>query len=66
MTFIAAVIHEGQWYVARCLEVETASQRESAEEALENLKEALELFFEDQEPPSDLEPPIISTIELSG
>jgi len=32
--------------VAQCLEVDVASQGETEEEALANLKEALELFFE--------------------
>ncbi len=51
MKLTAAVIHEDPWYIARCLEVEVASQGATADEALENLKEALELYFEDQEPP---------------
>lgn len=66
MKLTAAVIHEDPWYVARCLEVEVASQGKTADEALGNLKEALELYFEDEELPQDLEPPIISTIELSA
>jgi predicted RNase H-like HicB family nuclease len=44
--FPAAVWQEGNWYVAQCLEVDVASQGESEAEALENLKEALELHFE--------------------
>ncbi|WP_328915886.1 MULTISPECIES: type II toxin-antitoxin system HicB family antitoxin [unclassified Streptomyces] len=43
----AAVTHEGEWYVARCLPAEVASQGETVEEALSNLREALELYFED-------------------
>ena len=37
MRLTAAITHEGAWYVARCLEVEVASQGHSVEEALENL-----------------------------
>jgi predicted RNase H-like HicB family nuclease len=66
MRFTAAVTHEGSWFVARCLEVEVASQGDSVESALANLKEALELYFEDQAPPADLEAPIIATVELSA
>ena len=66
MKLTAAVIHEDPWYVARCLEIEVASQGKTVDEALENLKEALELYFEDEELPQGLEPPIISTIELSA
>lgn len=43
----AAVTHEGDWYVARCLQAEVTSQGETIEEALANLREALELYFED-------------------
>lgn len=38
---------EDKLYVAKALEVEVASQGESEEEALKNLQEALELYFED-------------------
>jgi len=44
--FTASVWREGDWYVSQCLEVDVASQGETEEEALGNLKEALELHFE--------------------
>ena len=66
MRFTAAVTREDPFYVARCLEVEVASQGATVEEALANLKEALELYFEDAAPPEGLEPPIIATVELSA
>ncbi|OGE29494.1 hypothetical protein A2867_00805 [Candidatus Daviesbacteria bacterium RIFCSPHIGHO2_01_FULL_40_11] len=44
----SVVWKENKWYVAKALEVEVASQGLSQKEALENLKEALELYFEDQ------------------
>jgi predicted RNase H-like HicB family nuclease len=46
-TFTASVLREGDWFVAQCLEVDVASQGESEAEALANLREALELYFED-------------------
>ncbi len=61
--FTAAVIREGRWFVARCLEVEVASQGESVEEALDNLREALELYFED-EPLVEGPHPIVAPIEV--
>jgi len=64
--FTAAVTHESDWQVARCLEVEVASQGRTVEEALANLREALELYFEDETLPKGLEPPIIATVELSA
>jgi predicted RNase H-like HicB family nuclease len=66
MEFTAAITHEDPWYVARCLDVEVTSQGETADEALENLKEALELYFEDEVLPDELEPPIIATLRLSA
>jgi predicted RNase H-like HicB family nuclease len=66
MRLTAAVTHEPPLYVARCLEVEVASQGETVDEALANLKEALELYFEDSAPPEPFEPPIITTVELSA
>ena len=44
--FSASVWQEGEWYVAQALEVDVASQGESEEEALTNLREALTLHFE--------------------
>lgn len=37
---------EDEWYVAQCLEVDVASQGTTEAEALDNLREALELYFE--------------------
>ena len=44
----SVVWKENKWYVAKALEIEVASQGLSEKEALDNLKEALELYFEDQ------------------
>ena len=45
-SFSASLTKEESSYVAQCLEIDIASQGESEVEALENLKEALELHFE--------------------
>ena len=43
---LAAIIErEGDGFVALCPELDVASQGTSIEEALDNLREALELFF---------------------
>jgi len=47
--------------VAQCLEVDVASQGETEEEALANLREALELHFE---PPRSTRPPAVRMIEV--
>ena len=44
-TFTASITREGDWYVAQCLEVDIASQGETEEEALLNLREAIALHF---------------------
>jgi predicted RNase H-like HicB family nuclease len=59
--FAATVWREGDWYVSQCLELDIASQGETEEEALENLKEALELHFE---PPQATRPPKLRVIEV--
>ena len=46
------VYKEGEWYVAQALEVDVASQGETADDALANLREALELHFEPPLPTS--------------
>jgi len=66
MRFTAAITHETPWYVARCLEVEVVSQGASADEALANLKEALELYFENEPLPEGVEPPLIKTVEIAA
>jgi predicted RNase H-like HicB family nuclease len=42
----AIIEREGDGYVALCPELDIASQGDGIEEARENLREALELFFE--------------------
>ena len=63
-TLTAAVQRDGTLYVAQCLEVDIASQGETFEEAVSNLKEALELYFEDHELPRLLRP-IIAPVSIS-
>lgn len=38
---------EGKYYVAQCLNVDVSSFGKTRKEALDNLQEALELYFED-------------------
>lgn len=59
--FAATVWREGNWYVSQCLEVDIASQGKTEEDALANLKEALELHFE---PPQATRLPNLRTIEV--
>ena len=58
---------EGEFFVAKCLNVEVSSFGDTREEALFNLNEALELYFEDEESPelSAIENPEIIHTELT-
>ena len=63
--FTAVISQEDEWFVAQCLEVDVASQGESHDTALENLKEALELHFD--EPQATVIPSVQRIdIEVSG
>ena len=44
--FTAVVTRDGDWYVARCMELAVTSQGRTIEEAQVNLKEAVELYLE--------------------
>lgn len=44
------IYKEDGFYVAQCLNVDVSSFGESIEEAIFNIKEALELYFEDADP----------------
>ena len=46
----AFIEREGSGYVSLCPELDIASQGNSIEDARENLREALELFFESASP----------------
>jgi len=41
---------EGKYYVAQCLNVDISSFGKTKKEALNNLDEALDLYFEDKSP----------------
>jgi predicted RNase H-like HicB family nuclease len=60
-SFAASVWREGDWYVSQCLELDVASQGETEEEALSNLREAIELYYE---PPCATRPPKVRMIEV--
>lgn len=44
--FTANVWQEDEMFIAQCLEVDVASQGDSEDEAMANLREAIELYFE--------------------
>ncbi len=65
MTTLSAVVYKDEdMYVAKCPEVGTASQGSTIEEAVENLKEATELYLEEF-PQKRFPHPIMTTFEVS-
>ena len=63
--FTVIIKKEGGWYVAMCAENDLASQGKTIEESIENLKEALELYYENSTEPPMLPQTFISTVEVS-
>jgi len=45
--FTAIINKENKWYVAHCVELGVVSQGKTIEKAQKNLKEAVELYLED-------------------
>jgi predicted RNase H-like HicB family nuclease len=60
-TFTARVWKEDEWFIAQCAQVDVASHGHTEEEALANLREALELYFE---PPTATVLPKVASIEV--
>ncbi len=56
---------EDTWYVAKCVENNVASQGKTIEEALSNLTEALQLYFEDDSTVIDHPQTLVTTLEVS-
>jgi len=62
---LTAVLHkERDLYVAECPEIGTVSQGYTIEEAIENLKEATELYLEEFSLP-ELTPPLLTLFEVA-
>jgi len=64
--FKSVVYREGKYYVAQCLNIDVSSFGKSEAEALANLKEALELYLEDNTLHKDqmVENPKLKTLHL--
>ena len=65
--FTLVITKEDKWYVARCVELGVVSQGKTIEESQKNLKEAVELYLEDQPKARKhlfKKAPLITTLEL--
>ncbi|MCL6611479.1 MAG: type II toxin-antitoxin system HicB family antitoxin [Peptococcaceae bacterium] len=56
---------EENWFVAKCIENSVVSQGKTIEEALENLKEALVLYYEDEDPEVETGQTFLTTMEVA-
>ncbi|NQV91549.1 type II toxin-antitoxin system HicB family antitoxin [Candidatus Woesearchaeota archaeon] len=63
-TFTAIVQKEEELFIATCPEIGTASQGDTIEEAVANLKEATELYLEEFTP-KEQKHPFLTTFEVS-
>lgn len=63
-TLTAVVTKEEDMYIAKCPEVGTVSQGKTVEKALENLKEATELYLEEF-PQQKMSKPFLTTFEVA-
>jgi predicted RNase H-like HicB family nuclease len=63
--FNVVVQREEDWFVTRCIDNFVASQGHSIEEALDNLKEALELYYENETIPADLPLTLLTSVEVA-
>lgn len=55
---------EDNWYLAKCIDNNVASQGETIELAIKNLKEAIELYYENSEPVMPKET-YVTTLEVA-
>jgi predicted RNase H-like HicB family nuclease len=64
VTLSAVIHHEDDLYVAECPELGTVSQGRTIEDAVANLKEATELYLEEQTKPPTIPPAILTTFSI--
>lgn len=67
ITLASIVWKEGDYYLSRCLDVGISSFGKTKKDALDMLKEAVELYFEDEAFPNDdvmIKNPMIASITL--
>ncbi|MBI2411516.1 MAG: type II toxin-antitoxin system HicB family antitoxin [Candidatus Kerfeldbacteria bacterium] len=67
-TFTMIINKEGKWYVAQALELGVVTQGKTIEQAEKNLKEAVELYLEDERAPKKLlqqqQHPFVSVVKV--
>jgi predicted RNase H-like HicB family nuclease len=61
--FNVLIQKEENWFVARCIENNVASQGPCIDDAMNNLQEALELYYESEQVP-DFKQTFMTTLEV--
>ena len=62
---LSAVVHrEDDLYVAECPELGTVSQGDTVEQAVDNLREATELYLEEKPPEKAPRPALLTTFAV--
>ena len=67
MDLKSIVWKEGNYYISQCLEVDVSSFGKTKKEALDNLQDALELYYEDTPLPQkiiEVEKPVVVSVPL--
>jgi len=64
--FSSVVVKDGKWYVATCPELGVTSQGRTVEKSLSNLKEAIELYLEDEDAklPGSSYRPLVTVVKV--
>jgi len=62
--FTVVIQKDESWYVAKCLDNNVTSQGETMDEAIVNLREALELYYEDEIAPVSTQT-FVTTLEVA-
>lgn len=67
-TLSALIEREDKWYVALCPELDVVSQGTTLDEALANLREAVQLYLESADPSEitlPTQPPFLTTFDVT-
>ena len=59
------VTQEGKYYVSQCLNVNVSSFGETIDEAVANLKEAVELYYQDEDKYQKVENTLVGDLEIN-
>jgi predicted RNase H-like HicB family nuclease len=65
ITLTASLTPEEGGYVARCMELGVTTEGDTIQEAIDMLREAVELYLEDEPIPEHLVRPVVTTFDVT-